>query len=101
MQGEAVAGYGVFFSCDHNSNRRGAAEGLQSAKRAEIAALVIKHLPEAKISFPDDVALYPNLQKSDGSRLAHDIKYQFPDIEARVLDTINEARRDHGMTSVT
>ena len=75
--------------------------GGTTASLAEIAALVIKQLPDAEISFPDDVALYPNLQKSDGSRLAHDIKYQFPDIEARILDTINEARRDHGMTPVT
>lgn len=75
--------------------------GGTTASLQEIAALVIKHLPDAEISFPDDVALYPNLQKSDGSRIAHDIKYQIPDIETRILDTINEARRDNGMTLVT
>ena len=74
--------------------------GGTTASLEEIAALVIKHLPDAEISFPDDVLRYPNLQKSDGSRIAHDIKYQFPDIEARILDTINEARRDNGMTPV-
>lgn len=75
--------------------------GGTTASLQEIAALVIKHLPDAEISFLDDVPLYPNLQKSDGSRIAHDIKYQFPDIETRILDTINEARRDNGMTLVT
>lgn len=74
--------------------------GGTTASLEEIAALVVKHLPDAEISFPDGVDLYPNLSKSDGSRLARDIKYQFPDIEARILDTINETRRDHGMTAI-
>lgn len=74
--------------------------GGTTASLEEIAALVKKHLPDAQISFPEDVDLYPNLRKSDGGRLSRDIKYQFPDIETRVLDTINEARRDTGMTPV-
>ncbi|MBH62676.1 MAG: hypothetical protein CL569_09560 [Alphaproteobacteria bacterium] len=71
--------------------------GGTTASLEEIAELVRTHLPDAEITFPDGVDLYPNLQKSDGSRLARDIKYQFPDIETRIVDTINEARRDHGM----
>ena len=70
--------------------------GGTTASLEEIAGFVVKHLPDAKISFPEGVDLYPNLSMSDGSRLAHDIKYQFPDIETRILDTINEARREHG-----
>ena len=74
--------------------------GGTTASLEEIAELVGRHLPGAEITFPDGVALYPNLQKSDGSRLARDIKYQFPDIETRIVDTINEARRDHGITTL-
>lgn len=74
--------------------------GGTTASLEEIAEVVRKYLPDAEITFPDDVDLYPNLQKSDGSRLARDIKYQFPDIETRIVDTINEARRDHSMTNL-
>lgn len=75
--------------------------GGTTASLEEIAAMVVKHLPDAEISFPEGVALYPNLQKSDGSRLAHDIKYQFPDIESRIAETIDEARLDNGMTPLS
>ena len=75
--------------------------GGTTASLEEIAAMVVKHLPDAEISFPEGVDLYPNLQKSDGSRLAHDIKYQFPDIESRIAETIDEARLDNGMTPLS
>ena len=75
--------------------------GGTTASLEEIAAMVVKHLPDAEISFPEGVDLYPNLQKSDGSHLARDIKYQFPDIESRIGETIDEARLDNGMTPLS
>jgi len=72
--------------------------GGTTASLEEVAATVVHHLPDAEISFPEGASLYPNLRKSDGSRLALDIAYQFSDLESRIADTIDEARLAHGMT---
>ncbi len=72
--------------------------GGTTASLEEVAAMILRHLPDAKISFPEGVAPYPNLRMSDGRRLARDIRYRLPDIQSRIADTIAEARLDRGMT---
>ncbi len=73
--------------------------GGTTASLEEVAAMIVKHLPDAEISFPEDAPLYPNLRKSDGSRLARDIRYQFPDIESRIADTIGDVRLAHDLAA--
>ena len=72
--------------------------GGTTASLEEVAGMIVKHLPDAEISFPEGVAPYPNLRTSDGGRLARDIQYRLPDIRSRIADTIAEARLDRGMS---
>jgi UDP-glucose 4-epimerase len=74
--------------------------GGTTASLQRIADIVRGMLPDARIDFPKKAALYPNLYNTAGAYLARDIQYQYPDLETRIRDTINEARRENGLPGI-
>jgi nucleoside-diphosphate-sugar epimerase len=75
-------------------NSGGTAIGL-----GEIAAMVRSHLPDAKISFEKEVgAKEANATYLlDNSRLVSEFAIEYPSLRERVLQIINDVRRDNGL----
>lgn len=74
--------------------------GGVEATLQEIVDIVRKLLPDTDISFTDAPETYPHVIRADGRRIAADLGYDLPPLEARVRDHINEARRDAGMDEI-
>ena len=63
-----------------------------------MAALVREHLPDARISLGD--RFVPHVYLVDNSRMLADVGYELAPLSVRVLDHINDARREAGMAEI-
>jgi nucleoside-diphosphate-sugar epimerase len=60
----------------------------------DIVAIVGGHMPKADIRFEEGLAHYPVIKTMDCRRIERAIDYRLPPLETRVLDQMNEARRE-------
>ena len=68
----------------------------------EIAAIVRSYLPDARISFENETGAKADnpTYLLDNSRLVSEFAIQYPPLRERVLQMINEVRRDHALSPV-
>ena len=72
--------------------------GGHLATVGEIAALVREHLPDARISLGDHFV--PHVYLVDNSRMLADVGYELAPLSVRVLDHINDARREANIPEI-
>ena len=72
--------------------------GGHLATLGEMAGMVKRFIPEAEITLGDGPV--PHVYLVDNSRMLRDIGYELPPLEDRVLDHINEARRESGLEPI-
>lgn len=66
----------------------------------QIASMVERLLPDARISFGPEAAKVTLPYRIDASRLEADLAYRLPSFEQRMRDHVNAVRRDHGLPEV-
>lgn len=66
--------------------------GGMTATVREIAAMVKRHVPDARIT--TGLARIAHVHRVDGERVARDTGYKLPPLEQRIADQIAEARRE-------
>ena len=66
----------------------------------DVVDILRKLLPGVDITFTDTPQTYPHVTRADGSRIAADLGYEFPPLEERIRDHVNEARREAGMAEI-
>jgi nucleoside-diphosphate-sugar epimerase len=68
----------------------------------EIAAIVRSYLPDARISFDNETGAKAgnSTYLLDNSRLLSEFAIRYPPFRERVLQIINDVRRDHGLSCV-
>lgn len=76
--------------------------GGETISLGELADLVQRYLPEARIKFEKDEGGRANsgLYMMDNSRLAHEFEVQYAPFPQRVLEIINEVRAEEGLPPV-
>lgn len=67
------------------------------ASLGEIATIVTKYQPEAKITFDEGGGTIQHVNRIDGRRLEADIGYSLPPIETRIRDHLNVVRSADGL----
>jgi hypothetical protein len=72
--------------------------GGHLATVGEMAALVREHLPDARIRLGE--RFVPHVYLVDNSRMLADVGYELAPLSVRVLDHINDARREAGMVEI-
>lgn len=65
-----------------------------------IIDIVRSYMPDCDIRFEKDAVPYPVIQKLDCRRIEKAIDYKLPPLEARILDQMNEARRERQMPEI-
>lgn len=73
--------------------------GGHLATVGELADVVRRLIPDARITMGDRKV--PHVYLVDNSRMLADIGYELPPLEARVLDHINDARRESGLPDIS
>ena len=63
-----------------------------------MADLVLEHLPDARINMGDQIV--PHIYLVDNSRMLADIGYELAPLSVRILEHINDARAEAGLTPV-
>ncbi len=76
--------------------------GGHSTSMGDLADTVRQFLPDAKITFDQDEGGHEGsgLYLMDNSRLVEEFEVQYAPFQQRVLETINEVRRDEGLPAV-
>lgn len=76
--------------------------GGETISLGELADLVSRYLPDAKISFEKDEGgrEASSLYMMDNTRLVQEFEVQYAPFAQRVLETINEVRREEGLPLV-
>ena len=72
--------------------------GGHLATVSEMADLVRSYLPDARITTGD--RFVPHVYLVDNSRMLADIGYELAPLRMRVLEHINDARREAGITEI-
>ena len=68
--------------------------GNIQASVQEVADIVRRHVPDADIAFEPDAKPYSVIKNLDCRRFEAAVDYRLPPLERRVLDQMNEARRE-------
>ena len=79
-------------------NHRIYISGGQLATIGDMADIVRSFIPDAKISTGDQSV--PHIYLVDNSRMLADIGYEMPPLSVRVLEHINDARREAGLAPI-
>lgn len=65
-----------------------------AASVQDVVDIVRRHVPDAEISFAPGASPYSVIKKLDSSRFEKAVDFHPPPLETRVLDQMNEARRE-------
>ena len=63
----------------------------------DVADIVLRHVPDAAIAFEPDAKPYSVIKNLDCRRFEKAVDYRLPPLERRILDQMNEARRERQM----
>ena len=64
------------------------------ASMTEIVDIVRRYAPDCDISVEKGAVPYPVIKRMDASRIEKALGYKLPSLESRILDQMNEARRE-------
>ena len=70
------------------------------ASMGEIVDIIRRYAPDCDIRFEKGAVPYPVIKRMDASRIEEAIDYRMPSLETRILDQMNEARRERQMPEI-